>query len=559
MRPQQLGVRILLCATLAATMATNPVVGVLQSAAQDGTWFCGAYDQTAAHGRTPATDGQGRVFPVVTIHGITGSDDDFGGTIDHSYLGSQLQPARSLFDALAGSSAVDAPPPGLEGARVFSFSYTPDSLRWVDDPAVGGKFAETIDCLHEEFGVPVSVVAHSMGGLVARWVANSTDPAGVPRASKLGKVVTLGTPYTGSDLSAVVNGVTDTAAALDWTPNLRLLNYLCGEVGTATGEGSCGLIPFYSSLRSEAGRNLRSGSDALAALQRWPSGVDVTTIAGSVSLPMMLFGSPLNTPVDLGDLVVGTPSATADPTAGRVFECSYASATGTYLTSWKEVLGIASPEDRRAKLTANLLDSPCYHGMLMRNVELTNEVLAQLTDWLASHRAPPPPESPTWEEIKDASIPGVCQHPPTTLVDGVDVTLSADQGVFELLPSLPDGRPGMVRDVPSNDAGPLTAVVVRCNAGGVGWPNSVMFFSDGGRYYGVHDLYEGIDWEGIGLSGPGRDGLQEVTLEDGQVLVFTMAEALDDPQCCPSTSASLRLRARDGRIEATEFWEEVGD
>lgn len=216
-------VRHVLTVVVVCSLTIGVVPGFTAELAAQGRWECGAYDQTSKRGRTPEVDGQGRVFPVVTIHGITGSDEDFDRTIDKSYIGANPQPPRSLLDAFAGSKTGEALPPGLEGVRVYSFSYTPDSLRWVDNPAVGPKFAETIDCLYANFGVPVSVVAHSMGGLVARWVANTADRDGRSRAAKLGKVITLGTPYEGSAMSAVANGATDTAGGVG--PWVALLNH----------------------------------------------------------------------------------------------------------------------------------------------------------------------------------------------------------------------------------------------------------------------------------------------------------------------------------------------
>lgn len=375
-----------------------------EDASAQGGWECGAYDQTAERGRVPAADGAGRVFPVVTIHGITGTDGDFDKVINKSYIGANPQPPRSLLDAFAGSKTGEALPPGLEGVRVYSFSYTPDSLRWIDNPAVGGKFAATIDCLYAKFGVPVSVVAHSMGGLVTRWVANTNDNAGVSRATKLGKVITLGTPYEGSVMSAVANGVTDVAGASSWW--VALLNMLCGEAGTATGRDRC---PLYSSPRSEAGRNLRAGSEAIRGLTRWPSGVDVATLAGSERVPLSLFGSTLRGTIDIGDVAVTTDSATADPSAGRVFECRYDTPASTGLTILKEIVGIADPIERRAKLTGAFLASPCYHSNLMSNVEVTNEVLGLLSDWLTANRVSKQPAT-------TKSPPTIVSPTPTTAV-----------------------------------------------------------------------------------------------------------------------------------------------
>jgi pimeloyl-ACP methyl ester carboxylesterase len=379
------GLTVATVVALVATFGSSGFSGVERASAAGG-FVCGAYDQTAKRGRTPTPDAEGRVFPIVTIHGITGSDDDFDRTINKSYGEANPQPPRSVLDALAGPKAAGQTlPPGLPGVRVYSFSYTPDSLRWIDNPAVGGRFEQTIDCLYAKFHTPVSVIAHSMGGLVTRWVANTTDANGVSRATKLGKVITLGTPYAGSFMSAVANGATDVAGVS--APAVALLNYVCGASGTATGNGSCGPIPLYAAFRSEAGRNQRTGAQTINDLKRWPPNVDVETIAGSQTIPLVLFGSPLNAAVDIGDFAVATGSATADPRAGRVFSCRYDSATGTASTIMKQILGLATPQERHAKLTGAFLASPCYHSNLMQNVELTNEILGSLNDWLTVHRA----------------------------------------------------------------------------------------------------------------------------------------------------------------------------
>ncbi|MEX2556583.1 MAG: hypothetical protein WEB06_13275 [Actinomycetota bacterium] len=353
------------------------------SAQGAGGWACGAYDQTAKRGKAPTPGADDHVYPIVTIHGITGSDQDFDRTIDLSYIDAHPKPPRSMLDLFAGSKQPDQKlPPGLDGVAVYSFSYTPDSLRWVDDSRVGGKFAETIDCLYDKWKVPVSVVAHSMGGLVTRWVANSTDSKGVPRSKKLGKVITLGTPYEGSDMAAWVNGITDSLGPAEY-----LLGYICGYTGTETGRGSCGPLPLLSALKSEAGRALSAGSAELSALSSWPKDLDVRTIAGSIRLPLNLLGSPLNGSTDVGDLIVPTKSATSDPRPGRVFECRYDTATGAAATQLKKIVGLANPQDRQAQLGRLIGGGPCFHSNLMRNVELSNDVIGELNDWLVARRS----------------------------------------------------------------------------------------------------------------------------------------------------------------------------
>jgi len=172
---------------------------------------------------------------------------------------------------------------------------------------------------------------------------------------------------------------------------------------------------------------------------------------------------------------------------------------------------------------------------------------------------------PTLEEIKGASIPALCLHPPTTLVDGEDTTLAPNQGVFELLDALPSGEPAYVEGVPS-DAGALTVIVARCNAGGVSWPNAVLFFSSGGTYYGGTFLqaptaedeapatgsWEGA-WDRVGGTGPGRDNVSTLALDGDAVVLTTTVGLADDGACCPSGEATVRLRPAGGLIEVDDI------
>lgn len=384
-------------AAAGAALPTSVPVG---SAAPDDRWVCDAYDQSSERGRVPEPDGAGRTFPILTVHGITGSDEDFGGIIDQSYNDSFPQPPRSLLDALAGVAGQELPP-GLPHAHVYSFSYTPDSLRWIDHPGVGGRLAATIDCLHDRHGMPVSVVAHSMGGLATRWVANGGGD-GLARADKVGKVITLGTPYLGSDVAAVAGGIGGLVGA--FSPPVLLLNYLCGEAGTATGTGSCAGIPLLSSLNSEAGVALQTGSPELAGLATW-SGVDVSALAGSTVLHGTLFGASLAS-IDVGDMVVGTDSATADSTETKIVTCRYDAEAGG---RWDEIRefwnGGESPEERKANLSNFLREQPCYHGKLMRNVELTNEVLGELDDWIGANAVEPSTPSDSFRGFFDGDLP----------------------------------------------------------------------------------------------------------------------------------------------------------
>lgn len=158
--------------------------------------------------------------------------------------------------------------------------------------------------------------------------------------------------------------------------------------------------------------------------------------------------------------------------------------------------------------------------------------------------------SATWDDIKNAEIPPMCRHDATRLVDGVDVGLDENQGYFELLQELSNGEPGLLQNVPS-EIGPLTAVAVTCNAGGVGWPNDLMFFAPDATVYGVLYDDEDLNWDRLTFE-PGRDGFRAMRLVGDEVEVTTEAIVGDDASCCPSGMGTIRLRAENGRIVVTD-------
>lgn len=179
--------------------------------------------------------------------------------------------------------------------------------------------------------------------------------------------------------------------------------------------------------------------------------------------------------------------------------------------------------------------------------------------------------APTWDEFKNASIPGQCTHPPTTLVDGKDPSLvnepgKPDPGIYELLqtlnnPNASSSSPGYLQGLPSDDAGPLTVVVVSCNAGGVGWPNDIVAFRPGGTYYDEVSLMGHMSgdigtlsydadslWPAAGLEGPARDGIWKITLQGDVLDVYTGASVDGDYGCCASSFAVVKISAGGGKL-----------
>lgn len=76
-----------------------------------------------------------------------------------------------------------------------------------DLPAAGGQLAELLGAVAAaEPGVPIDLVAHSQGGIVARLALDAADGAGV-LPDELEALVTLGTPHRGADLATAAAGL----------------------------------------------------------------------------------------------------------------------------------------------------------------------------------------------------------------------------------------------------------------------------------------------------------------------------------------------------------------
>ena len=115
-------------------------------------------------------------------------------------------------------------------APVYTLSYGPP-LASID--AFAEQMAKTIDAIRAETGAPsVIVVAHSMGGLVARAYLRRFDPSTVAR------LVTIATPHEGSMLAWLALG----RSMAQLRPNNRWLS----ELGTPQGENLPPIVSLWS-------------------------------------------------------------------------------------------------------------------------------------------------------------------------------------------------------------------------------------------------------------------------------------------------------------------------
>lgn len=170
-------------------------------------------------------------------------------------------------------------------------------------------------------------------------------------------------------------------------------------------------------------------------------------------------------------------------------------------------------------------------------------VSARLIEQVNATFPPSVQEPPTYEELLSADIPEMCGHQPTTLVDGNDVKVEPHDGYFRLNETLSAGSPGWVSF--ASPAGPMTAVVASCSAGGVGWPNVIMFIGPGPSYY-AQTFLDDYDWRAIGLNGPGRDAIRAMRADGGRLVVDVGMYLGNEGECCWSGSALVAVEPRGG-------------
>src|SRR6185312_1154007 len=146
----------------------------------------------------------------------------------------------------------------------------------------------------------------------------------------------------------------------------------------------------------------------------------------------------------------------------------------------------------------------------------------------------------TFEYLQRAPVPALCEHDPGELRNG------------ELPPQ--EGHPGDVRIALNYEtgaykvaSGDLTggagdaAMVIHCNAGGVGWPESVQLYTAGPQLSTAGPTRLG----GIDLGDLTHGGSEIVTalsISDGVAHVTWMANGPNDGACCPTVKMMADLR-----------------
>jgi hypothetical protein len=151
----------------------------------------------------------------------------------------------------------------------------------------------------------------------------------------------------------------------------------------------------------------------------------------------------------------------------------------------------------------------------------------------------------TFEDLQRAPVPALCEHDPGNLVHGqlppqdghpgdVGIALNYNTGAYKVAFGDLTGGAG--------DA----AMVAHCNAGGVGWPETVQLYAGGP----LLDIAGPTRLGGIDLSDLSHGGSEIVTdlsISDGVAHVTWLADGPNDADCCPTVKWMADLRW-DGSI-----------
>jgi hypothetical protein len=146
----------------------------------------------------------------------------------------------------------------------------------------------------------------------------------------------------------------------------------------------------------------------------------------------------------------------------------------------------------------------------------------------------------TFEYLQRAPVPAVCEHDPGELRNGqlppqeghrgnVGIALNYDTGAYKVAFGDLTGGGG--------DA----AMVIHCNAGGVGWPESVQLYTAGPKL----DIAGPTRLGGIDLGDlthGGREIVTDLSISDGVAHVTWMANGPNDGMCCPTVKMMADLR-----------------
>ena len=226
------------------------------------------------------------VTPILFVHGIMSSpamwdkDGRVGEQTVTEYMNAELSK------------------PGAPGGISYTFDWhsksgyddgkSPPTLAWVTDSALGPALAGAISCLATKSGRKVVVIAHSMGGLLAKYAVSQSKALG-----DVSDVFTIDTPLTGAYL-----------ARLTVDPNTQtLFSTECQPQGLL--RKNLGFLCRLWERKDDVGmKGLHEGAKESEDLPNWPSSIQIHEIAGEITYSLLW---PVNANgKSIGDGVVGT-------------------------------------------------------------------------------------------------------------------------------------------------------------------------------------------------------------------------------------------------------------
>lgn len=475
--------------------------------------------------------------PVVLVHGWRGD------------------PMQSTRKALEDTGMGDS------GWQFLLFDYHSASDEWAASDSVAvclARYLQQVSKAHQSAGGGgrVYVVTHSMGGLALRF-ALARDP---DLAKRVGGVVTLDTPHQGSPWG----NSGQYAEAVDW-------------LNTTTMGGDLGPVPEPNSRASRClavhngGRGLPSGCEAPPYL---PTTIPVAQISGEAIVERTFFGWHAYDLIVGGDGIVPSSSSTgylksaAGDTVGRVVSIApvpcrkdmsallaeaaarrgpilgLAGALGQMWYDGKALDAVMAGRADFASLQFLLVTSafmPCGHTQITTMadaIDRTAEALRTMTAPL------------TAADLRSAPVPALCGFPRGTLANGVLPGIPASRGIPPTLtPAFGGQDPDdlmALGDLNGDGVGDAAAVV-NCNAGGVSWPDNIVFWARRGQgpvVLGAYEMAEAV--------GDARNGTLELTYAEGSVTVNSLDARPFDAGCCASGRATVTLRWDGSRIVAAD-------